>query len=192
MRQMRLFVAINFPDQVKQVLGSLIKELRRFPAGARWVEERNLHLTVQFLGNAPEGQVPDIVASLERSAAGVPPFKLELGGVGVFPSIERPRVFWAGVTGETAVLSRLHHRVREEEAGLGFVPEKRRFSPHLTLARLRSPQGFAEVMERAEGLARQHGKFGSTAINSVELMLSELGPGGAKYSILARIPLSGR
>ena len=191
-RQMRLFVAINFPDQIKQVLSSLVKELRRLPADARWVKERNFHLTVQFLGNVPEGQVPDIVASLDRSAAGVPPFRLDLGGVGVFPSIERPRVFWSGVMGETAALSRLYRRVWEEMAELGFVPEKRRFSPHLTLARLRSPKGFADVMERAEGLARQHGKFGSTAINSVELMLSELSPGGPKYTILARIPLSGR
>ncbi|MCL6582094.1 MAG: RNA 2',3'-cyclic phosphodiesterase [bacterium] len=154
MRQMRLFIAINFPDKVKQVLGSLIKELRELPSDTKWVEEENLHLTVQFLGNVLEGQVPDVVAALKRSAAGVSPFRLDLGGVGVFPSIERPRVFWAGVSGETAVLSRLHRQVRREMEQIGFEPEKRRFSPHLTLARLRSHLGFPAVMERAEDLSR--------------------------------------
>ncbi|BAF59085.1 2'-5' RNA ligase [Pelotomaculum thermopropionicum SI] len=192
MRQMRLFIAVNFPEQIKKALGAIIGELRQLPSDAKWVEEHNLHLTLQFLGNVPAEQVDSIAAALGRSAAGVAPFRLNLNGVGVFPSRARPRVLWAGVSGETAVLSRLQHRVQTELGQLGFPAEKRQFSPHLTLARFRSPAGFSAVMERAEEIVRGLDKFGSAVIDSVELMLSELGARGPSYFVLARTPLSGK
>jgi len=187
---MRLFVAVNFPDEIKQALGAFIKDIRQHPADVKWVEVKNLHLTVQFLGSVPEDQVPAIVNALNRSGTGVNPFYLSLSGVGVFPSIERPRVLWAGVSGDTDFLSRLHRQVQKELAQLGFEPEKRPFSPHLTLARVRSPQGFSAFMERSEKLAGKHGKFGTAKIVSLDLMLSELGSKGPEYFVLARIPLS--
>lgn len=187
---MRLFIAINFPDKVKQTLGSFIDDLRRIPLDAKWVEVENLHLTVQFLGNAPAEQVPAIVSVLHCSVEGIPSFSLALEGVGVFPSVERPRVLWVGVSGETALLFRLHRRVQEEVDLLGYEAEKRRFSPHLTLARLKSLIGFPALWEMAASLGERYGKFGLVKFSSVELMQSELEPKGPKYSILARIPLS--
>lgn len=191
MRQMRLFIAVNFPETTKKSLGSVINELRRLPADAKWVEEENLHLTLQFLGNVPEEQVPSIVSALQRASAGVGPFQLSLGGTGVFPSAERPRVLWVGAGGATTSLARLQRQVQDELAALGFEPEKRRFSPHLTLARLRSPQGFGALLERARQLCGRPGQFGPAKIDSVDLMLSELGSRGAKYFILAGISLTG-
>ncbi|OPY57751.1 MAG: 2',5' RNA ligase family [Pelotomaculum sp. PtaU1.Bin035] len=173
------------------MLESLIKELRQLPSDAKWVDSKSLHLTVQFLGNVPEIHVPVIVNALNRSVACVAPFKLNLNGIGVFPSIERPRVLWMGMSGETAMLSRLHHQVQKELGHLGFEPEKRRYSPHLTLARVRSPLGFSAVMERAEKLAGKYSILGLINIASIELMLSELSPRGPKYFVLARIPLIG-
>ncbi len=191
LRQMRLFVAVNFPLEIKQALGSFINELRAMPADVRWVGAQNLHLTVQFLGNTGEDLAPRVVEALKRAAVGVSPFNLALGGVGVFPSKDRPRVFWAGVHGETAVLSELHHKVQRELGQLGFAPDQKRFSPHLTLARLRTPQGFPAVFDRAEKTARGR-EFGRAKIASVDLMLSELGPHGPKYSVLAGIQLPGK
>ena len=190
-RQLRLFVAVNFPDNIKKNLGSIIRELRRLPSDAKWVEEENLHLTVRFLGNVAEDRVPAIVNALSRSVAGIVPFRLEPDGVGVFPSVKRPRVLWAGLSGETAVLARLHRQVSGELGRLGFKPENRKFLPHFTLARVRSPLRFSDVMEKAEKLVQQHGKFGPAKIASIELMLSELSPKGPKYSVLARIPFTG-
>ena len=191
LRQLRLFVAIHFPEQVNKILGSMIQDLRKLPSDARWVEEDNIHLTVQFLGDVQEEQTPALIDALTRAALGVAPFKLALGGVGVFPSGERPRVLWAGVSGETAVLSRLQRQVQKELAELGYTPEKCRFSPHLTLARFRSSLGFPAVMERAQALEERLGQVGAVMIPSMELMRSELGPKGPKYFILARIALSG-
>ncbi|MFA4885718.1 MAG: RNA 2',3'-cyclic phosphodiesterase [Desulfotomaculaceae bacterium] len=191
LRQMRLFVAVNFPLEIKQALGSFINKLRAIPADMKWVGTQNFHLTMQFLGNTGEDLVPRVVEALNRSALGVSPFCLTLGGVGVFPSKDRPHVFWAGVHGETAVLSELHGKVQRELGQLGFAPDQKRFSPHLTLARLRSPQGFPAVFNQAEKVARGR-EFGRVKIASVDLMLSELGPHGPRYSVLAGIQLAGR
>lgn len=191
MRQMRLFVAVNFPDKIKKTLGSVINELRRLPSGAKWVDEENLHLTVQFLGNVPEEQAPAVTDALKRSADGIPAFRLILAGVGVFPSVERPRVLWAGFSGDTSILISLHRRVEKEMEKIGFTPENRRYLPHLTLARIRTPAGFQNVFEEAKQLAEKCGSFGSAEIGSVDLMRSELGPRGSKYYKLAAIPLKG-
>ena len=120
---------MNLPVEIKRSLGSFIQVLRRFPLDARWVTEANLHLTLQFLGNVYEEQVPAIVQGLNRAAAGVAPFKLVISGVGVFPSVERPRVFWVGVSGETIILTDLHGGCKRRwvcwglrRKGAGFTP----------------------------------------------------------------------
>ncbi|NLI12816.1 RNA 2',3'-cyclic phosphodiesterase [Pelotomaculum propionicicum] len=185
---MRLFVAINFPNEIKNSLNSFIKDLKVLPSDAKWVNSENLHLTVQFLGDVPEDKAVSTVEALKRSVKGVSPFYLTLGGVGVFPSKDRPRVFWAGVHGETTALLELHRRVQKELGRLGFTPDQKRFSPHLTLARLRSPQGFVAVFDRAEKLARGK-EFGRAKVMSVDLMLSELSPRGPRYTVMAGIKL---
>ncbi len=187
---MRLFVAVNLPLTVKKDIDLFIQDLKRIDGDMRWVRPENLHLTVQFLGNVHGERVPAVTEALYKAAGGVAPFTLKLGGVGVFPSRERPRVFWAGVSGDIAFLGQLNRQVQGELKELGFDPGKNRFSPHLTLARLRSPAGFVQIMARAEKIAA--GKaFGVADIATVDLMLSKLGPGGPKYHPLARVPLIG-
>jgi len=188
---MRLFIAVNLPVEIKRSLGSLIQVLRRFPLDARWVPEANLHLTLQFLGNVPEEQVPAIVQGLNLAAGEVAPFKLVISGVGVFPSVERPRVLWVGVSGETTALTDLQRRVQREMGLLGFAAEQRKFSPHLTLARIRSPRDIRNLLQKAGEYAEKTKKFGETRVVSIELMQSELSPAGAKYYVLASMPLSG-
>jgi 2'-5' RNA ligase len=95
-----------------------------------------------------------------------------------------------GAAGDTAALLKLSRQVRRELKELGFAPGKNAFSPHLTLARLRSPAGFSDVLARAEKAA-ENSVFGTAKISTVDLMLSELGPGGPKYFTLARAPLDG-
>lgn len=189
MRQMRLFIAVNFPDEIKRALGSFIKTLSKVPSDLKWVGEENLHLTVQFLGNVSEEQVPAVSTALQNSMAGIAPFKLILEGVGAFPSVERPRVLWVGISGETTSLFLLHRQVQREMGLLGFEPEKRKFSPHLTLARARSPYGFSDVMEQAQGVTGTGKVFGTARIASIELMLSELQAKGPRYLVLSRVPL---
>ncbi|TEB07201.1 2'-5'-RNA ligase [Pelotomaculum schinkii] len=188
MRQMRLFIAVNFPEEIKRTLGAFIRSLSQIPSDLKWVREENLHLTVQFLGNVPEEQVPAVSMALQKSVTGIAPFRLVLKGAGAFPSVERPRVLWVGIGGETAPLLILQRQVQREMGFMGFEPEKRKFSPHLTLARARSPYGFIDVMEKAR---EDTGKaFGTVRIDSIELMLSDLQAKGPSYFVLSRAPLS--
>jgi len=182
---------INFSNEVRKKICSFIRELQQLPSDVKWVDDANLHLTVQFLGNVPEDHVPTIVNALNHSVAGINNFRLELGGIGVFQSVERPRVLWMGISGDTVILSRLQRQVQEGLRQLGFKPEKRRFSPHLTLARVRSVYGFPDVLKKAEMLAEKNKIICSEKIGSIELMLSELSPKGPNYYVLSRIQLSG-
>lgn len=189
LRQMRLFVAVNFSDETRRKIGSLIDELRLLPCNMKWVNEINLHLTVQFLGNVPEGQVALVADVLQRAAVSVAPFRIDLGGCGVFPKPERPQVFWLGISGDVAALSCMHGRVQKELNQLGFKTENRRFSPHLTLARVRSAAGFAVVLKKAEYLVGKQKNVASEVVGSIELMLSELSPKGPKYTVLSKARL---
>jgi 2'-5' RNA ligase len=190
LRQMRLFIAVNFPSKLKNEIGSLISDLKEIPADLKWVEAQNIHLTLQFLGNVSEEQVTAVVEALKRAAAGAVPLTLKVGGVGVFPSRERPRVFWAGISGDTAALLNLSRRVQREMRVLGFAQGKNTFSPHLTLARLRSAAGFPGFIDMAEKLAEKK-EFGAAKIKTIELMLSELSSRGPKYFTLASVQLTG-
>lgn len=190
MRQMRLFIAVNFPEEIKRTLGTFIRKLSKIPSDLKWVREENLHLTIQFLGNVTEDQVSSVNNALQKSVSGVAPFKLVLEGIGAFPSIERPRVLWVGISGDSPSLLLLHRQVQREMELLGFEPEKRKFSPHLTVARARSPYGFADVMEKAKEVMEISEIFGTANIGSIELMLSKLESKGPQYSVLSQVPLS--
>lgn len=188
MRQMRLFIAINFPDPVKRSLAIIQEELKRVASDAKWVEEENIHLTVKFLGDAGEGQVSSIVSAIRAAARGFEPFGLDLAGTGVFPGMKSPRVLWVGLTGDLAALSSLQMRVQDSLAPLGFPPEKRRFSPHLTLARLRSPRGSELLLERAVAVIGEE-KIASFKVTGVDLMQSELERSGPRYYRLSGVSL---
>ncbi|MCL6607330.1 MAG: RNA 2',3'-cyclic phosphodiesterase, partial [Geminicoccaceae bacterium] len=164
--------------------------LRQTGAAVKWVEHHQFHLTLKFLGETPPPQVPAIVEAIRNCGAAAAPFQLALDGLGVFPDRGKPRVIWAGVGGETAVLSRLHREVQGKLASLGFPPEKRSFSPHLTLARVRSPRGVKDILEKGRSLVGER-KIGSARILSADLMLSELSRSGPKYHVMARVPLPG-
>lgn len=190
LQQVRLFVAVNFPVAAKEKISSLVGELQKMPSDVKWVKAANLHLTVQFLGNVDAGQTPAIVDALRRAVTGINSFQLMPGGAGVFPTAARPRVLWLGLSGETSVLIRLQRQVQAELGRIGFLPEKRRFSPHLTLGRVRSSGGFPELLEQMQKLAA-HLQFSPVRIDSIELIRSELSPKGPSYFVLSRIPLAG-
>lgn len=136
----RLFIAVPLPQEVKQKLEAWCREQKATLPFKKWVHAEDYHITVQFLGDTSPKRLEDLTASLERAATGLAPFSLEAAGVGTFGRPTSPSVLWAGVRGEVAGLESLHHRVTTENRTLGFVPEERRFSPHITLAR-KYPEG---------------------------------------------------
>jgi 2'-5' RNA ligase len=149
----RLFIAINFPDDVRQAIWRASETLRRGTAPVRWVEPDGLHLTLKFLGEVPDARSADVIGALERACVGARAFELPVGGFGGFPTPERARVLWVGCEPVPA-LELLQHGVETVFAALGFPVEGRPFRPHVTLGRARPA---ARASARAGGAARRAG-----------------------------------
>jgi len=180
----RLFVAINLPEAVRRTIHERTAGLRETDMPARWVDPDRIHLTLKFLGEVLDERRDAAVEALREAASGYAPFHLELEGVGAFPSLRRPRVVWLGVAA-TLPLRALKHDVEHAYARLGFERESRAFHPHLTLgrARDRAEAGEFRPLERLAGEVRVEDGF---RVESVELMRSRLGHGGAEYSVESR------
>lgn len=192
MEQLRLFVAVELPPEVRGALAGLQRELRpRCGPGVRWVGPEGIHLTLKFLGGVPRPQVPPVEQALEGAVSGQASFELSLGMPGFFPNPHRPRVFYVGIEGEVERLAALARRVEEALSPLGFPTEGRPFAPHLTLARLgdRMAPAQRETFGGAAQAAPWH-PGQSFTVEGVSLMQSQLNPQGAIYTCLHRVALS--
>ena len=186
--QVRLFVACELPDDVRDALGRIQADLRRMAGDSlRWVRPESIHVTLKFLGEVDATRVGDITAAL---AAAIEPFELRVrpATLGTFGG-DRLRVVWVGLEGATDALAALAARVEGALEPLGFPREQRPFAAHLTLARAPDHVPVEERRQLA-ALARRYQPppLPSMTLRQVALMRSTLGPGGSLYSRLAAFP----
>jgi 2'-5' RNA ligase len=184
---MRLFIAIEIPDQIKKAMAEVQGRLRNAGVDAGWTRSEGIHLTLKFLGEVPESKVPDIMAALTGVVMSTKGFRLDVAGVGAFPNPRNPRVVWIGVSGETDVLKKLQAAVEEAITRLGFKQEDRAFTPHLTLGRIKfihSRDPWLKALEEVKGI-----KLSAFDVHAVSLMKSELKPSGAIYTEIDRVEL---
>lgn len=189
--QIRTFIAIELPPDVKK---ALTRHQDRLKAGdeknVKWVEPENMHLTLQFLGNVPADLIPRVTAAVEQAAAGTRHFQIEVGGLGAFPDTQRVQIIWVGLAGDIDKLARLQKDIGANLTPLGFKPETRPFTPHLTLGRVRD---FIKPEERAAlGQLIQNMPFNAkykVDVTAVNLMKSQLTRQGPIYTKLASIKL---
>ncbi len=190
-QQLRLFVAVDLSQEVREELGRLQDELRRRDLSSlRWVRPGGIHLTLKFLGDTPAQRVSVIEGALAEAVNGAAPFRLALGKLGTFGNRRGPRVLWLDIDGEGQRLVELQAMVERGLTEAGFLPEERGYSPHLTLARVRQPPppGMAERVSRAlDAVAAPRAEFD---VREVLLMRSTLLQGGAVYERLAGFPLA--
>ena len=186
--EIRCFVALNLPPELKGRLAELEARLKEARADVSWVKPENIHLTLKFLGGVEETRIPLIKRTIQEGLRGEGPLVLSLAGLGVFPNPRSPRVIWVGVEGDTERMQKLQKRLEQALEEVGFPREARSFSPHMTLGRMRSRQGTAGLMELVERLGEY--RAGSIQAESIELMRSQLHPAGAIYTILESFPLS--
>lgn len=193
MEQIRAFIAIALPDPIKASLSSLEDRLR--PAEhpyVKWVGTEGIHLTLKFLGNIAPDQVPRIIEAIAPASQGLSPFELQIGGLGVFPNLQHPRVIWVAVTGEVERLIALQRGIDQALAPLGFPREGRPFTPHLTLGRLRERASPGERNSIGKLVMATEFEGGpAMEVKELSLMRSTLTPSGAIYSRLASIELTG-
>lgn len=181
---MRLFLAINLPAEVRARLLDATRTLREAAPRLTWARAEGIHLTVKFLGDQPDTRLEPLGTALAAVSArhGMP--LLQLSGIGAFPNFSAPRVVWMGVAPDPR-LELIHHDVETACAGLGVPCDGRPFRPHITLARVRDAQRANRAMLQGLSKAASDVEFEAEVIGrSIDLMQSELEPGGARHSIL--------
>lgn len=194
----RLFVAIEVPEDVRDVLRA-IQEQTRVNLGAaaglvRWTRSEGIHITVQFLGEVPDTQIAPIQAALGQAVASASPFTLQVGGLGAFPNMRRPRVLWLGLSGDTDAALLLGEKVQSSLAALGYKADNP-FSPHMTLGRIREGAHQEElapltrVLSLTDTIVTASTSF---PVDALSLMQSTLQAGGSVYNRLAHLPLGGQ
>lgn len=189
--QIRSFVAIELPEEAKKGLARLRKQLERDEHRfVKWVDPGGIHLTLKFLGNIPSKRVTEITEAMGKAVQGISPFRLEISGLGAFPSLKQARVLWVGIGGELDQLSTLQQNIDSVLAALGFAREERPFVPHLTLARVREGASLPERRSFGElvGSAAFEDKY-PIEVEAVRLMRSQLTPAGALYTCLSVVGL---
>lgn len=185
-------MAVELDGDVQQALNRLQHELQRHRLpGLRWVRPEGIHLTLKFLGETPRDRVASIVEALSASTTGVAPHDLSLGKLGTFGRRYAPRVLWVDLEGDLEPLLRLQEQVERALIPLGFPPENRRFSPHLTLARVRPEDARAVAEPLADAIGAVSAPTTPIEVRELSMMLSKLGPGGAVYTRLEAFPLTG-
>lgn len=177
---MRLFVAIELPPSLCETLAALAIGL----PGARWVEADNMHLTLRFIGEVNPAEAEDLDAEL--SALRAPPAPVRLQGIGTFGQGRKIHALWVAAEKDPALV-RLQEAVESAVVRAGFPPERRKFVPHVTLARMKNPDP-----ARLEGFIGAHNArpFAPFEADSVVLYRSHLTRDGAQYEALERYPLA--
>jgi len=192
---MRIFVALDIDDEIRERIARFIAEMRALAADVRWVAPESLHVTLKFIGEKPDELVKQVQERLSTiSATG---FDLSFRGCGFFPTSKSARVFWIGIEAGTG-LAKLASQVEDALVGIGVPKEARAFSPHLTLARAgsgapgqrkddKSNKQFAKMQEKLTELPAP--EFGRMSAREFFLYRSQLSSQGSRYTKITRFEL---
>ncbi|HUQ79790.1 MAG TPA: RNA 2',3'-cyclic phosphodiesterase [Gemmatimonadaceae bacterium] len=184
---MRLFVAINLPPEVRDAIYADAAPLRAATNAVKWVAAPLLHVTLKFLGEQPDALVADLTKAVEGVGERHATLEVRTTEMGAFPNFRRPRVVWVGMTGQTE-LRALADDIDRTFTGFGIAPEVRSFKAHLTLGRVKGEMSSADAGALASAASNVR-ESRHLSVRTVDLMRSELGPGGPRYTVLAPAPL---
>jgi 2'-5' RNA ligase len=182
METIRTFIAIPLNPEIRSEAGKLARKLLPLSRGIKWVKPQSMHLTLKFLGNITQEEVRKVFTAMDRLFVSLPPpLNLRSTNLGAFPNLKKPRVLWIGLEGDgLPALLDLQQEVEESLAAEGFPKEQRKFSPHLTLARVKYGDNLERVMK---GFSEYKFPEILLKVERLEIMRSDLKPTGAEYSV---------
>ncbi len=187
----RIFVAFTIPDVQRTRLGRLQGLIAPEMPNARWVTPEMFHVTLAFLGDIPDTDLNVVCRAVAEASKGFKPFTVNLQSLGAFPDPARPRVAWVGVTGPGLdVLADLQQSVVRAVGEAGYPPDDERFSPHLTLGRLKPKKGDEVDITKLVAHYRTW-SAGNFTVSQVVTFSSTLTPEGPAYMAMSRAPLRG-
>lgn len=184
---MRLFISIEVPEGIKKKVGVLVEKFRKCLTPIKWVENKNLHVTLKFIGWVEDDKVEKLKSCVTESVKGVGPFEMSLAGIGMFPDKKHPRVIWVGSTKGTEKAKKLADKIERSVAGSGFREEEREFTSHLTIGRIKEKIDTEELSKCVSKAEKS--EFGSFMVDHVSLMKSTLRRSGPIYEELEQIKL---
>jgi len=184
----RLFVALELDENAQALLGGYQRRLAGLDRAVRWVRPEQIHLTLQFLGEVPDGHVMQVSRALDGLGEHEA-FEFQIDGVGTFGSLRSPRVVWVGVRMPNPPLTDLQKACEDRLAELGFPPEGRAFKPHLTLGRVKDLRAGREVSEAVSNVQSQASGPLVQRAGQVILFESILRPQGSQYIVTHKVML---
>ena len=187
MQLIRTFIGLELDDSTRAALLRQVRRLREIAPRVKWVAPENLHLTLKFLGELPANDLQPVFTAVQEVVTAAEPFVVDLESLGCFPNERFPRVVWAGCGSGAEALVGLARRLEDACAALGYDREKRPFSPHLTLGRVRDPQDGRDLGPAVE--ADRDVAFGAIDVDEIVVFMSDLRRDGPVYSPMQRVRL---
>ncbi len=185
--KIRTFIAIDIPEEIKDEIFEIEKELSKAAGeGIKWEEKEKFHITLKFLGDVNEEAINSIYQTLNESLSGFGKFSVIYKGIGAFPDFKNPRVIWVGCEDPIGKLFELQKIVEEKMSELGFEKEDKEYHPHITLGRVKKAKNISSLIKKMENINFE-AKTGEVA--EVLIMKSDLKPSGSVYSVLRKIKL---
>lgn len=185
---MRTFIAIELPKEILDLLAKIQSGLKASGADVKWVEPKNIHLTLKFLGELNDEKLEKAVRGLEDTAGENNPFRMRIASAGAFPRIEYPRVIWLGIDKGDKEAKKISDELEERLQKSGIPREERPFSAHITLGRTRSALGREKLISglktAAAALAKENSGSLEFPVTKLVLFKSELSPKGPVYDAL--------
>jgi 2'-5' RNA ligase len=183
---MRLFIAIQLPSKIEKEIGKLQDKFKKISAKDKisWVKPENVHVTLKFLGETDLKYTGKIISVMEKAVSGMERFDILIEDTGVFPSAKNPRVMWIDCKDEGENITAIKRRLDRGLKRLGFGVEKKKFQPHLTIARIRHLSKDSEVIEK---FLMNKTEFGKIEAGSIQLISSELSSTGSKYEVIGNV-----
>ncbi len=178
--RLRLFIAIELDDKVKQALDILQERLKRELPGLRWVKPNNIHLTLKFLGYTEEDKLPRLKEIVSKAAEETQSFTVTFSGLGAFPNTRNPRIIWVGVKEMSGALQTIVERLEKQVTALGLEAEKRSYKPHLTLGRVKERVGRKNFTDILAPFKNED--VGRVVVGEISLIRSDLTPKGPIYT----------
>lgn len=189
----RTFIAISICDEIKKRFTEIIAELEKAKADVRWAKPQTMHLTLKFLGYVEIGQLESVFAMTSQSAREINRFTLSFSSdkgsasLGGFPNLSCPRILWVGANKGKEEIIRLASLIDENLKRLCFEPEKKEFTPHLTLGRVRSSQGINELVRLIPTIDTSF--YEEMEVTNLDIIGSQLTKNGPVYTILKKLKL---